>query len=595
MESSRAAASPCGGWHDADQPADGATIQYRKTARRAPELRNFLENSRLLTFLVISLAIVIFYNQLLQWRHPELAHRKIAPTPLTTPSQESAAANAAGAAAGSAGANVASGATGTIGASPARTITITTQLFEAQLTARGGRLASLTLKDYRQSGKPDSPPYQVIAGGDRLPLGLVIERPAGTSDDGDVIYSSDAPAQIEATASGAVVTMTGTTADGIALTKTFTFKPTGYVFDVTGAAAAPAGVKLDGIGLQLSRPLKANAGFRDIPALQADVQGKVMNEAQKAIEKGVAPVSGTITYAGFGDRYFLSALMPQQPVAGTLSMDYTGDEADARIVFAGATKVESQVYMGPKELDVLDAVNPALNKTINFGWTSIIALPFLKLLKLFYRIAPNYGLAIILLTIVVRLLTLPMSIKGQRSMMKMQRLQPQIERIREKHKEDSERLNREMVDLYKRNHVNPLGGCLPMVVQLPVFFGLYEALLNAIELRHAPFVGWITDLSAPDCLHLSWFPLLPFTQCQGLPVLVILMTITAFFQQWLAPRQPDPNQQKMMMYMPVVFSLIFVNMPAGLTLYYFSSNLLGVVQQFILNREFQQLPVPAAT
>jgi YidC/Oxa1 family membrane protein insertase len=108
-------------------------------------------------------------------------------------------------------------------------------------------------------------------------------------------------------------------------------------------------------------------------------------------------------------------------------------------------------------------------------------------------------------------------------------------------------------------------------------------------------VGWITDLSAPDCLHVSWFPLLPFTQCQGIPVLVILMTITAFLQQWLAPRQPDPNQQKMMMYMPVVFSLIFVNMPAGLTLYYFSSNLLGVVQQFILNREFQQLPVPAAT
>jgi YidC/Oxa1 family membrane protein insertase len=222
-------------------------------------------------------------------------------------------------------------------------------------------------------------------------------------------------------------------------------------------------------------------------------------------------------------------------------------------------------------------------------------LPFLKLLKVFYRIAPNYGLAITLLTIVVRLVTLPMSIKGQRSMMRMQRLQPQVERIREKHKDDQERLNREMVDLYKRNHVNPLGGCLPMAVQLPVFFGLYEALLNAIELRHAPFIGWIKDLSAPDCLPVSWIPLLPFTQCHGIPVLVILMTITAFVQQWMAPKQPDPNQQKMMMYMPVVFSLIFVNMPAGLTLYYFSSNLLGVVQQFILNREFQQLPVPAAT
>ena len=554
-----------------------------------------MENSRLLTFLVIALAIVIFYNQVLQWRHPELAHPQttVAATavPSADPSQEQAAPAAALSAAGSAsGAGAASATAGAITASPERTITIATKRYEAQLTVRGGRLASLTLKDYRQTGTPGSPPYQVIAGGDRLPLGLVIARGAVTSDDGEVIYSSDAPAQIAVTAGGATVTMTGVTADGLKLTKTFTFKLDGYVFDVIGAVNAPAGVKIDGIGLQLSRPLRANEGFRDIPELQADVQGKVLNEAQKAIEKGVAPVSGTITFAGFGDRYFLAALMPKKPVVGTLSMDYAGDEADARIVFNGATTVESEVYMGPKELDVLEAVNPALNKTINFGWTSIIALPFLKLLKLFYRIAPNYGLAIILLTIVVRLVTLPMSIKGQRSMMKMQRLQPQVERIREKHKEDQERLNREMVDLYKRNHVNPLGGCLPMVVQLPVFFGLYEALLNAIELRHAPFVGWITDLSAPDCLPVSWIPMLPFTQCHGIPVLVILMTITAFLQQWMAPRQPDPNQQKMMMYMPVVFSLIFVNMPAGLTLYYFSSNLLGVVQQFILNREFQQLP-----
>jgi len=566
-----------------------------------------LENSRLLTFLLISLAIVIFYNQLMLWRHPELAHRRggVAATatasPAATPGQEQAAPGTAATSMASAGGattagTIASGGgEGTITGAPARTITINTSLYEAELTARGGRMASFLLKDYRQTSATDSLPYQIIAGGDRLPLGLVITRGAATSDDGEVIYNSDAPARIDLTTGVATVIMTGVTADGIKLQKTFSFKSDSYVFGVTGAAVAPTELKLDGIGLQMSRPLKANAGFRDIPTLQADVQDKIFSESQKALEKGVATVSGTITYVGFGDRYFLSALLPKKPVTGMLAMDYAGDEADARIVFDGATTVASDVYMGPKELDVLDAVNPALNKTINFGWTSIIALPFLKLLKLFYRIAPNYGLAIILLTIVVRLLTLPMSIKGQRSMMKMQRLQPQVERIREKHKDDQERLNREMVDLYKRNHVNPLGGCLPMAVQLPVFFGLYEALLNAIELRHAPFVGWITDLSAPECLPVSWIPQLPFTQLHGIPVLVILMTITAFAQQWMAPRQPDPNQQKMMMYMPVAFSLIFVNMPAGLTLYYFSSNLLGVVQQFILNREFKQLPTPAAT
>ncbi len=537
-----------------------------------------MENSRLLTFLLISLAIVIGYNELMQRSHPELAHRKAAVAVTPTPEHAASAPAAAGVVESS------------ISQAPSRTITIDTKLYEARLTTRGGRIESFLLKDYKQTSARNSPLYQMVAGGDRYPVGMLIARGAAVGDDGGVVYSSVAPSQIDAATGVATVVLTGVTADGIKLEKTFTFKPDSYVFKVTASAAAPADVKLGGIGFQMSRTLKANEGFHDIPELEADVKGKLLTKEQKAIEKGVAPVVGKIAFAGFGDRYFLSALIPSELGTGTLSMDYVGSEADARMLFEGATAASSEVYMGPKELDVLEAANPALSKAINLGWSTMVALPFLKLLKLFHRIAPNYGLAIILLTVVVRLLTLPMSIKGQRSMMKMQRLQPQVERIREKHKDDQERLNREMVDLYKRNHVNPLGGCLPMVVQLPVFFGLYEALLNAIELRHAPFIGWITDLSAPDCLPVSWMPKLPLTDCHGIPVLVILMTVTAFLQQWMMPRQPDPSQQKIMMYMPVAFSLIFINLPAGLTLYYFASNLLGVAQQFILNREFKQLP-----
>jgi YidC/Oxa1 family membrane protein insertase len=126
-----------------------------------------------------------------------------------------------------------------------------------------------------------------------------------------------------------------------------------------------------------------------------------------------------------------------------------------------------------------------------------------------------------------------------------------------------------------------------MVIQFPVFIGLYEALLNAVELRNAPFIGWIRDLAAPDCLPIPGVTV-PFTDLHGIPVLVLLMALTAFVQQWISPRNPDPSQQKMMMYMPVVFSVIFIELPAGLSLYYFFSNLLGVVQQFILNREFKQ-------
>jgi YidC/Oxa1 family membrane protein insertase len=136
---------------------------------------------------------------------------------------------------------------------------------------------------------------------------------------------------------------------------------------------------------------------------------------------------------------------------------------------------------------------------------------------------------------------------------------------------------------------------LPMAIQFPVFIGLYEALLNAVELRNAPFIGWIRDLAAPDCLPIPGVTV-PFTDLHGIPVLVILMALTAFVQQWISPRNPDPSQQKMMMYMPVIFSVIFIELPAGLSLYYFFSNLLGVVQQFILNREFKQYsPVTTTT
>ena len=232
--------------------------------------------------------------------------------------------------------------------------------------------------------------------------------------------------------------------------------------------------------------------------------------------------------------------------------------------------------MGPKQIDIMEAINPLLSKSIDFGWTAILALAFLRTLKLFHLIAPNYGIDIILLTLAIRAALLPMSIRSQRSMIRMQRLQPQIAKIREKFKDDQEHLQREMVDLYKRNHVNPLGGCAPMVLQLPIFIGLYEALLNAVELRHSPFVGWITDLSAPDCLLIPGMPRMPLTHCGGIPVLVLLMGASTFLQQWMMPQSPDPNQQRMMMLSPIIFTVMLVNFPAGLSLYYFASNVLGI-------------------
>jgi YidC/Oxa1 family membrane protein insertase len=177
----------------------------------------------------------------------------------------------------------------------------------------------------------------------------------------------------------------------------------------------------------------------------------------------------------------------------------------------------------------------------------------------------------------------------------MQRLAPQVEKIRAKFKDDSTALNREMMELYKRNHVNPLGGCLPTAIQFPILYGLYEALLNSVELRHAPFIFWIRDLSAPDCLPIAWMPKVPGIDCHGLPIVVLLMGVSTFAQQWMMPKAGDPNQQKMMMWMPIFFTVLFIALPAGLSLYYFASNVLGIIQQFFLNREFKQYtPVAAA-
>jgi YidC/Oxa1 family membrane protein insertase len=164
----------------------------------------------------------------------------------------------------------------------------------------------------------------------------------------------------------------------------------------------------------------------------------------------------------------------------------------------------------------------------------------------------------------------------------MQKLQPQMAHIREKYKDDSETMNREIMELYKRHKVNPLGGCLPMVLQIPVFIGLYNALLNSVEMRHAPFMWWITDLSAPDRLGELQ---LPFVQGAGIPILTLVMGASMFVQQWMTPAAGDPAQQRVMMIMPVMFTFMFVNFPSGLVLYWLVNNVLTIAQQVYMNRK----------
>ena len=550
-----------------------------------------MDTSRLLLAILPSLGLVFAYQ--------ELVLKKLYPPP--KPGEQAPNATASGAMTTANGSQAAAPAPVVVppiaDALPAashsaeRTIEVDTTLYHAVFTTHGARLKSLRLKQYREAAASDSPPYEMVrsSGSDELPLGVIVDGDGKPADDRDLDYTSNMPDNVELRAGQkGAINLTAQTADGATIEKTFSFTGDKYAFDMEVAVKAPK--PPTSIGLAMMEPLtERGEGYYDIPALQADVADKVLNENEKSLKKGVAPVAGRLAFVGFGDRYFLNAFMPESPTVGTLAMEFLGTEASARIVFPGASSVTTRVYMGPKKLEALEAVSPTLTKSINFGWASILALAFLRVLKVFHMFVPNWGWDIILMTLALRILMLPMSIRGQRSMIRMQRLQPQMERLRAQFKDDSERLNKEMVDLYKRNHVNPVGGCAPMIIQLPVFIGLYEALLNAVDLRHAPFMLWMKDLSAPDCFPIAGMPKLPFMHCQGIPVLVLLMGISAYFQQSMTPTQPDPNQQRMMMLSPIIFTIFFVNFPAGLSLYYFASNMLGVIQQVVLNREFKQV------
>jgi YidC/Oxa1 family membrane protein insertase len=237
--------------------------------------------------------------------------------------------------------------------------------------------------------------------------------------------------------------------------------------------------------------------------------------------------------------------------------------------------------MGPKEIKTLKAANPKLAKAVNFGWFDVIAQPLLVCLKFFHRFLHNYGLAIILLTVLIKILFWPLTHKSYVSMQAMKKLQPKMAKIREKYKDDKEKMNQEIMQMYRTHKVNPMGGCLPMLLQIPVFFALYRVLYSSIAMRHAPFLWWINDLSAPDRLYVGFT--IPYLG--GLPVLTLLMGISMFVQQKMTPTSADPRQEKMMLMMPVVFTVFFVNFPSGLVLYWLVNNILSIGQQYYINKK----------
>jgi YidC/Oxa1 family membrane protein insertase len=299
---------------------------------------------------------------------------------------------------------------------------------------------------------------------------------------------------------------------------------------------------------------------------------------------------GEVDWAGAQTRYFLSVLMPDVPRDAEARFEaLTVGEAGAAAVSFRPVRLppgrrlerEYRVYIGPKESDRLEAVGANLDRSIDRGWAwvSPLTAAFSWLLKASYSVIPNYGLAIILITVMVRLCTAPLMAKQMRSMKRMGELQPQMKALQEKYADDRQKQSEELMKLYKQSGVNPLGGCFPMLLQLPVFIGLYYALQSSIALRQEPFALWINDLSAPETLFVIPGLELPVR------VLPLLMGASMVLQQRLTPTTVDPAQARMMMtVMPVMFTVLFYQFPSGLVLYWFVSNLLGIGHQLWVNR-----------
>jgi YidC/Oxa1 family membrane protein insertase len=457
-------------------------------------------------------------------------------------------------------------------------ITVETELYSAVFTSEGGTLKHFELKKYK-----DNDGKNVVLLKDRglePPLAIGANNSFGLADANfqvsvpgggkDISLDSNMPA-------GSVIFKYS--APGVSVKRTYTFYNKSYRIDIKDEVSGLPGYWITlgtDFGIQDIKEKSAHVGpviLRDTDRME--FTAKKLNEAKT--------FKDSLKWIAQEDKYFFAGLVPMSGAEEAMVWKIKDSPA---VALEGKPGTNSFIlYAGPKEYDELKVLHVGLENIIDFGFFSIIALPLFWVLKLFYKLTGNYGWSIVFLTILVRIPFIPLVNKSQQSMRKMQQIQPKMAEVREKYKKDPQRMQSEMMQLYKTHKVNPLGGCLPMLLQVPVFFALYKILLIAIELRDAPFMLWIKDLSAPDTLfgHIPlWIPLIGGFAIGPLP---ILMGVTMVLQQKMTPTSMDPTQNKMMMLMPVVFTFLFLNFASGLVLYWLMNNIFSIVQQVYVNKK----------
>jgi YidC/Oxa1 family membrane protein insertase len=490
---------------------------------------------------------------------------------------------------------------------PAKDVVVDTPSFKAVFTELGGRLKSFQLKQYKDR-MPLKPVYNFKLG----PVAFEVERyltPAAAGiKDKDLVREGGAnelpltvswegkgltvPGLELSEASTSALTLKGSdkgtlkftsvSPGGLTLVKTYTFKGDSYDFNLAVQVTNHTGQPLDG---QLNLDLSENFAGEEASRFHfLGFNGSINNKLEDIKSGGLKEsrtFTGKVEWAGLDEGYFITAIIPESAKTWvTLS-----EPPKASMVASVRTPVEALgpgqaaqfsyvLYFGPKNLDYLKPLG--LDRAINFGWFDVLGKPLLRFLNWLDRYSFNYGWAIVILTILLRIVFWYPNHKSYKSMKDMQKLQPKVAKLREKYKDDKETMNKELMALYRTFKVNPMAGCLPMVLQLPVFIALYNVLGYAIELRHASFIPtlpfsnivWLADLSAKD-------PLL---------ITPLVMGATMFLQQKMTPSTGDPTQAKMMMFLPLIFTFMFLNFASGLVVYWLVNNVLSIAQQYYTNK-----------
>ena len=478
---------------------------------------------------------------------------------------------------------------------PGRDITVRTDLFTAVFSENGAALKSLRLKKHTETIKKDSPGKEVVTNSPEE--GYPLKFSWGDLVNENLFYQAETTdLDLSSAAKSAPLVMRADVGNGIVVERRYSFDKDSYLFTIDISVKNTGAHPVQGIPslTQINPPFERGDNPADRFLFKgpiAFINGKRVEIPAKEFASGPKTEQGTIEWAGYEGNYFLRAILPQETDGASFTMrgndklTITSLAGKLETIAPGAEKTYSyQVFYGPKRLGDLQKSGHNLEYSVDFGWFDILARPMLWLLNQVYSIVRNYGVAIILVTILFKLILWPISQKGLKSMKNMQKLQPKMVKLKEKYKGDPTRLNQEVMNLYKTYKVNPMGGCLPILVQIPIFFALYKVLLQSIELRHAPFMLWINDLSAADRLPIGFD--IPYLG--GLPVLTLLMGASMFYQQKITPTSADPTQAKIMLFMPVLFTFMFLNFPSGLVLYWLVNNLLSILQQKLILREAEK-------